>query len=385
MKKPLQNKTAVGSAATASASPGAGNGSAKARRSSLRPVSLALQGGGTHGAFTWGVLDEILRDGRLDIRAISATSAGAMNAVVMAEGLLDGGPDAARKQLEAFWRSMSVDGRFGDGQRGLLHPLLNVWGAGHPFGNAVIDFMTLAASPYALNPLNLNPLRDFLDEFIDFEKLRAKSPIHLFISATDVFTGRPRIFNSPELTADMVVASTCLPEFFQATIIDGVPYWDGGFGGNPALFPLFDVTETDDIMLVQINPFERHAVPKSPAEIRNRKNEITFNAPLLGELRAIRFVSKLIKDGKLSQADYKHVLMHMVSLHDEVKDLNAASKLDSSWGFLTSLRDAGIRGTRKWLEKNLAELGKVSTFDIWRDTSAPEGQMPPSDGEALRK
>jgi NTE family protein len=329
-----------------------------------KPVSLALQGGGAHGAFTWGVLDYILRDGRLDVRAISATSAGAMNAVVMAEGLLEGGPDAARAQLERFWLAASVDGGFSAREQGLLHPFLSFWGAGHAAGNAFLELMSFAASPYALNPLDLNPLRDFLDKEINFAKIRKDSPIHLFIAATNVFTGQGRIFKSHELTSGHICASACLPEMFQAVEIEDVPYWDGGFAGNPALYPLFDVKETDDILLVQINPFNRHELPKTPGDIRDRKNEITFNASLLGELRAIRFVTRLLLDRKLSRDDYKQVLMHAISLHDEIQGLQAASKLDSSWAFLTSLRDAGARAAQKWLEAHFHAIGKTGTFDI---------------------
>ena len=329
-----------------------------------RPVCLALQGGGAHGAFTWGVLDCFLADGRLDIRAISATSAGAMNAVVLAEGLLDGGPAAARAQLERFWRAASIDGAFSDRERGLLHPFLSFWGAGHRAGNALIEIVSQAASPYTLNPLNLNPLRDFLDKEIRFEAVRARSPIQLFIAATNVFTGRGRIFESHELTSAHICASACLPEMFQAVEIDGIPYWDGGFAGNPALFPLFGVKGTTDILLVQINPFDRRELPREPGDIRNRKNEITFNASLLGELRAINFVTRLLSDGKLPREKYKQVLMHAISLHDEIQGLEAATKLDSSWEFLTSLRDAGARAARTWLEAHFDAIGVVGTFDI---------------------
>ena len=355
--KPRPRKSLPPKPGTAATAPGP-------RPADIRPVSLALQGGGAHGAFTWGVLDYFLEDGRLDIRAISATSAGAMNAAVMAEGLLEGGPAAARAQLERFWRAASVDGKYNGAERGLLHPFLSVWGAGHGFGNAFLDYMALAASPYTLNPMNLNPLRDFLETEINFKKVRENSPIHLFIAATNVFTGEGRIFESHELTAEHICASACLPEMFQAVMIENVPYWDGGFAGNPALYPLFSVKETDDILLVQINPMRRAEVPTSASEIRNRKNEITFNAPLLNELRAIDFVRRLIKQGKLSPDAYKHVLMHEISLHDEIRDLSAASKLDSSWDFLSLLRDAGARAAKKWLEANFTKLGKVSTFDF---------------------
>ncbi len=336
------------------------------RPTKTKPVCLALQGGGAHGAFTWGVLDFLLEDGRLDVKAISGTSAGAMNAVVYAEGLLDGGPPAAKAQLERFWRSASVDGKLSDAQRGMFeNPFLKMWGGfGSSLTSAISDSLSSVTSPYSFNPLNVNPLKDFLEKEIRFPALRQSSPVKLFISATNVFTGKIRVFSDKELTADMTVASACLPTLFQSVVIDGVPYWDGGYTGNPALFPLFDIDETDDILLVQINPVERHETPHTPSDIHERVNEVSFNAPLLGELRAIEFVARLIDEGKLPKDIYKRVLMHRIGLHDSVKHLDASSKTTTNWEFLVSLRDAGRKAAKAWLDSHFDDLGQRATLDL---------------------
>lgn len=330
-----------------------------------KPVSLALQGGGAHGAFTWGVLDKLIEDGRLSFEAISGTSAGAMNAVVMADGWLDGGPDGARAKLEAFWRAMSLDGSLGAAQRRALERFLapsplNGFGVGAFW----LDLFKHSASPYSFNPLNINPLRDFLAREIDFERVRSCRAFRLHIAATHVETGKVRVFEGRELTADHVMASACLPTVFQTVVIDGEPYWDGGYMGNPALFPLFYGTGTSDILLVQINPVQRKGVPKTPGDIRNRLNEITFNAPLLRELRAIDFVARLIDEGKLSTAEYKRVLMHRIALSEALSDIDASSKLTAKWDFFTTLRDAGRRAASRWLNKHFDDVGVKATLDL---------------------
>jgi len=256
-----------------------------------KTVSLALQGGGAHGAFTWGVLDALLEDGRLAVEAITGASAGAMNAVVMVEGWLGGGIDGARSQLETFWRRASLDGSLSPAQRALLGLMLGFW------SKAWTNVIAPRFSPYRTNPLNINPLRDAIEALIDFDRVRACNDVALFVSATNVWTGKVAIFKTPELTADHLMASACLPTVFQAVEIDGVPYWDGGYMGNPALFPLFDETMTDDILLVQINPLERRQTPRTVSEINNRLNEITFNSTLLRELRAVAFVQRLLEEG----------------------------------------------------------------------------------------
>ena len=257
-----------------------------------KTVSLALQGGGAHGAFTWGVLDALLEDGRLAVEAITGASAGAMNAVVMVEGWLEGGIDGARSALETFWRRASLDGSLSPAQRALLGLMLGFW------SKAWTDVIAPGFSPYQTNPLNINPLRDAIDALIDFDRVRACTDVEIFLSATNVWTGKVAIFKTQELTADHLMASACLPTVFQAVEIDGVPYWDGGYMGNPALFPLFDETMTDDIVLVQINPLERRQTPRTVRDIHNRLNEITFNSTLLRELRAVAFVTAADRRGK---------------------------------------------------------------------------------------
>jgi NTE family protein len=324
-----------------------------------KSVSLALQGGGAHGAFTWGVLDAILEDGRLAIEAVTGASAGAMNAVVMVEGWLEGGADAARAQLETFWRRVSLDGTLSPVQRGLFDQFLAFWS-----GEAWLDLLARRFSPYEANPLNINPLRDAVAEIIDFERVRACPGVKVYVTATNVWTGKVAVFEGKDLTADHLMASACLPTVFQAVEIDGQPYWDGGYMGNPALFPLFYGTVTDDILLVQINPVERRHTPRTAREIHNRLNEITFNGNLLRELRAIDFVTRLVEAGKLPEAEYKRVLMHRIDGSGVLDDYEAASRMRADWDFFVTLRDAGRATARRWLETNYAAIGRLGTLDL---------------------
>jgi len=324
-----------------------------------KTVSLALQGGGAHGAFTWGVLDALLEDGRLAIEAVTGTSAGAMNAVVMVEGWLEGGVDGARGQLETFWRRISLDGTLNPVARGLFNRLLDYWSR-HGWGGV----LSQSLSPYATNPLNINPLRDAVAELIDFERVRACTGVKVFITATNVWTGKVAVFRGAELTADHLMASACLPTLFQAVEIDGEPYWDGGYTGNPPLFPLFYEAASDDILLVQVNPVERRETPRTAREIQNRLNEITFNGNLLRELRAIEFVVRLIEEGKLSPDEYKRVLMHRIHGTGALDDYQASSRLNAEWDFFLRLRDAGRTAAKDWLERHYAAIGERSTLDL---------------------
>ncbi len=329
-----------------------------------KTVSLALQGGGAHGAFTWGVLDAILEDGRLAIEAISGASAGAMNAVVMAEGFMEGGIEGARAQLEAFWRRIAVGADLTPAQQALFGALLSAWSPGRlpalPWGG----WLSQVASPYDLNPLNINPLRDAVADLIDFERVRACRRLKLFVCATNVFTGRARIFENAELTADHLMASACLPTLFQAVEIDGEPYWDGGYMGNPALHPLIYGAGSLDVVLVQINPVERREVPRSAAEIHARLNEITFNGGLLGELRAIAFVTRLLDEGALSPDAYKRLRLHRIDGAGVLDDITAASKLNPRWSFLQDLRDRGRAAAQGWLAAHYDAIGQRGTLDL---------------------
>ena len=324
-----------------------------------KTIALALQGGGAHGAFTWGVLDALLADGRLAIEAVTGASAGAMNAVVMVEGWLEGGIEGARAQLETFWKRVSLDGSLSPVQRGLFDQVLGYWR-----GQIWTDVLARSFSPYASNPLNINPLRDAIAELIDFERVRSCTDVAIFITATNVWTGKVAIFRRDVLTADHLMASACLPTVFQAVEIEGEPYWDGGYMGNPALFPLFYEAVAQDILLVQINPVERRETPKTAREIYNRLNEITFNGNLLRELRTIEFVTRLIDQGKLSREEYKRVFMHRIDGSGVLDDYEASSRLNAEWEFFTTLRNAGRRAARAWLKANFAAIGERATLDL---------------------
>ncbi|WP_439499999.1 patatin-like phospholipase family protein [Bosea sp. (in: a-proteobacteria)] len=330
-----------------------------------KTISLALQGGGAHGAFSWGVLDAILEDGRLAIEALSGTSAGAMNAVVLSEGWIDGGLDGARTQLETFWRRISVDGKYGGSERSLIDTMLGAWGNSNtPPALLWFEMFSKVASPYDVNPLNINPLRGVISDLIDFDKVRACQAVKLFIAATNVRTGKIKVFNGDELTPDHVMASACLPMLFQAVEIKGEAYWDGGYMGNPALFPLFYEAHCDDIMLVQINPIQRKELPTNARAIQDRLNEITFNASLLRELRAIDFVNRLVDAGKLPIDEYKRVLMHRIDGGPPLAELTSSTRMNAEWDFLLRLRDMGRAAAKRWLKRNYEAIGKQATLDL---------------------
>ena len=327
-------------------------------------VNFALQGGGAHGAFTWGVLDRVLEDGRVDISAISGTSAGAMNAVALADGYTANGADGAREKLERLWLAMSDAARLSPVQRAPIDVLMGNWSLDRSWGYHLMDATSRMFSPYQLNPMNLNPLKDVLESSIDFDCVQHCESIRLFISATNVETGRVKVFDSRQLTAEMVMASACLPFMFQAVIIDGVPYWDGGYMGNPALFPFHQGSDTADIIVVQINPIERRGVPRTAQEIQNRLSEISFNSSLLKELRAIDFVARLIEAGKLDETHYRKERIHLIENQNALKPLGVSSKINAEWAFLIHLRDLGRETATAWLDRHFDDLGKRGTADL---------------------
>jgi len=330
----------------------------------VKRVNLALQGGGSHGAFTWGVLDKLLEDGRVEFEAISGTSAGAMNAVVCADGLMKDGNQGARDALEHFWHEVSVAAQSSPLQRMPFDVLMGNWDLSNSPGYHYFDGLTRAMSPYQMNPMNINPLRDLVERVVDFESVRNCNRTKVLISATNVETGKVKVFDPHLLTADMVMASACLPMVFQAVEIEGTPYWDGGYMGNPSLFPFHTQTGCSDILIIQINPIVREGAPKTAQEIMDRIDEISFNASLLKELRAIEFVSRLIHDGKLSSDDYRDTRVHIVENEEALKPLGASSKMNAEWAFLTHLRDLGRETAAVWLAKNFASIGKKSTVDL---------------------
>lgn len=321
-----------------------------------RPISLALQGGGAHGAYTWGVLDRLSSDESLAIEAISATSAGAMNAVAYAAGLAKGGPEGARAELESLWRKVS------DASSAL--------GAFGSAGFAMATALQSLASPYDLNPFNYNPLRTLVEGQIDFDAVHA-SGLKLFLCATNVETGRVRVFARDEINADAVLASACLPQSFQAVEIDGTPFWDGGYMGNPSLFPLIYSGAPQDVLLVILNPLERPGTPKRAAEIQERLNEISFNASLIGELRAIAFVQRLIDDGMLKETvmkKYRRLNIHAIKGGQDLIGYGLATKSDARWRFLTELRDKGYETADRWIADCAKDVGtKKSSFDIRKE------------------
>ena len=334
------------------------------KKSSAKSINLALQGGGAHGAFAWGAIDSILEDRRIEIEAISATSAGAMNAVVLADALTDGDREHARERLAAFWKAIADAGQ----QYSPVKPMRDIFGRAMPIEQSpfywMFDAMTRLFSPYQLNPFNFNPLRQVLEKHVDFEKLRGTQGVHVHLCATNVETGKVRIFNRGEITADAVLASACLPFLFQTIEIDGAHYWDGGYIGNPAIFPLIYGSQSRDVVLVHINPIVRHGVPKTAPEILNRINEISFNSSLMREMRAVAFVTRLIDEGKISGSEMKQMLIHSIRDDEAMAAHSVASKLSPDWEFPCRLKDSGRSVTERWLRANYANVGVRSTVDL---------------------
>ena len=325
-------------------------------------IDLALQGGGSHGAFTWGVLDRLLEEPSLRIDAISGTSAGAMNAAVLADGWTEGGAAGARAALEAYWERVAGAAALSPLQRTPLDRLLGRWTLDNSPVFIAFDLMSRVVSPYDLNPHGFNPLTAILDESIDFERL-SRSPIKLFVTATNVHTGRGRIFRNAELTPDVLLASACLPTMFQAIEIDGEPYWDGGFAGNPTITPLVRESNAQDTILIQINPRERPGTPRSATEILNRLNEVSFNATLMKELRMIALMRQVADPGSEEGARWAGMRTHRI-MTDMMADLGYSSKLNGEWAFLSMLRAEGRRAAGAFLDAHANDLGQRSTADL---------------------
>ena len=325
-------------------------------------IDLALQGGGAHGAFTWGVLDRLLEEPWLTVEGISGTSAGAMNAAAMAAGHAQGGPVGARASLDRFWRSVSDAARLSPFQRSPLDRLQGRWTLDQSPMFIAMDLASRLFSPYDLNPGGLNPLRDVLAECIDFAALAA-APIKLFITATNVRTGRGRVFRNAELTPEVLLASACLPTLFQAVEIDGEPYWDGGYSGNPTLTPLVKKCEAGDTLVVPITPVERPAPPRPAREILNRLNEVSFNSATLKELRMIALLRRVADPGAGEGAAWASMRIHLIR-NEGMVELGYSSKLNAEWEFLTMLRDRGRAAAAAFLTEHGADLGRRSTLDL---------------------
>ena len=329
-----------------------------------KTIDIALQGGGSHGAFTWGVLERLLEAQGLVIEGVCGTSAGAMNAVMLAYGMHIGGRQGAIDMLNKFWTKASdyqsntmlkpswLDKMFGKGR--LDYSPAYYW----------LDLFTMAFSPYQFNPMDINPLKDLLEELVDFEELKKTDKTKLFVCATNVRTGRAKVFRNEEITADAVMASACLPHIFKAVEIDGEAYWDGGFMGNPPIFPLIDDTETEDILLIQINPIKVKNIPKTPVEIRDRVNQLSFNASLMHEMRRIRFVQRMLELDMNTEGKLRNLHIHCINPEEEMNNLGVTSKLNTDWLFIQRLKKLGRRMASEWLEKNYEKLGQESTCDL---------------------
>jgi NTE family protein len=329
-------------------------------------IDLALQGGGAHGAFTWGVLDRLLEEPWLNIEAISGTSAGAMNAAALICGHAIGGAEGARTALEKFWRDVSDAARFTLLRPGWIETLMGHWSLDRSPAYLVTDLATRIWSPYDLNPLDINPLRLILRDLIDFEHVAA-SPIKLFVTATNVRTGRGRVFRNaeigPQTGPDVLLASACLPWMFHAVEIDGEAYWDGGYAGNPTVTPLIRHCSSSDTILVQINPVERPGIPRSAQEISNRLDEISFNSPLLKELRMIALLRRVADPGQGESASWARMRIHRIA-SEAMLEYDSSSKLITEWPFLCKLRDEGRRAADAFLAAHMGDLGERSTLDL---------------------
>jgi NTE family protein len=325
-------------------------------------INLALQGGGAHGAFTWGVLDQLLLDGRIEVDGISGTSAGAVNAIMLADGLNRGGPEEARKRLADFWRAVSVDGHLPDLQRAVVQRLFPFVSREGLWLTAISRFL----SPYDVNPLNINPLKELIERFVDFDAIRKQPGPDLFISATNVRNGEVRIFARTEVTAEAIMASACLPLLFRAVEIDGESYWDGGYSGNPALLPFLRATATEDALIVQINPLERQRTPRRTRAILNRINEINFNASLLSELRAVAFVNRLIDEGRLprgmKEGEFRRLKLHRIAM-EELGEGSTSGTLNTEYQSFETLHKLGQRATRRFLDAHFDDIGRRSTIE----------------------
>jgi len=329
-------------------------------------ISLALQGGGAHGAFSWGVLDRLLEEPGLEIDGVSGTSAGAMNACALAQGLLRDGADGGRAGLAAFWQRINELGvdAYNPYQTTPYHSVMRAWNLDWSPASLWLDLMAQVVSPYQLNPLDHNPLRDLLDAHLDFEALRRTDRIRLFVCATNLQTNKMRIFTNPELSIDALLASSCLPQLHRAVEIEGAFYWDGGFSGNPVLKPLIRACSARDLIIVQINPIRRERLPISARDILDRLNEVTMNAALMRELDTIATINRLVRAGTLTDPRYEDVRLHRIADPAVMSSLGVRSKNNTAWAFLIYLRDAGRAAAGRWLDANGPRLGRESTLDL---------------------
>lgn len=342
------------------------------------PINLALQGGGSHGALAWGVLDRLLEDDRLVFSEVSGTSAGAMNAVVLADGLEKGGREGARTALRDFWKAVSDAARLSPLQPTPWDRLKGDYSLDNSPGYLMVEGLSQLFSPYQFNPLDLNPLRDLVQRMIDFDAVNRSKRIHVHLTATNVRTGQPHIFSTGQITCETVLASACLPQMYRAVMIDGEAYWDGGFAANPALAPLVMDSEAGDTLIVQLNPMRREKLPYTAREIINRMNEISFNTSLIKELRGLEMLRRLIEEGK-AEAPRGGMRLHMIHGEADVQELSASSKLNAEWRYLERLFKRGRVWAEDWLQHHIDDVGHRSSFkldELFAPPERPEGLGP---------
>jgi NTE family protein len=327
-----------------------------------KAINLALQGGGSHSAFSWGVLDRLLEDERLTFDGITATSAGCVNAVLLADGLASGGRPAARELLRAFWKKMSDMASHSIIAPSFFDKMNPAFGLEHSPGYLFVDMISRFMSPYQLNPFDINPMRDLLDEVVNFERVRQQQAIKLYLCATAVRTGKIAVFTNKEITADHLLASACMPFRMRAPEIRGEHYWDGGFMGNPAIFPVIYGCDSCDILLVRLTPTKRAELPTTARAILDRMEEISFNAALMREMRVVAFMTEMIDEGKLSSG--KRMFIHSIEAEDIIRDLSASSKMNTDWRFLTHLFELGRERADTWLTANFDRIGVETTVDL---------------------
>jgi len=339
-----------------------GSGAAAAS-SGRKTMNLALQGGGAHGAYAWGVIDRLLEED-IEITGISGTSAGAMNATVTAYGLARGGNAGAKEALANFWRKISEAAKTGPLQPSFLDRMMGSGNLDYSPGWMFFDAISRVMSPYQLNPMNYNPLRDVLLECVDFDFMHQETSVKLFVCASNVMTGKHRVFSEKEVSVDAVLASACLPFMFQAVEVEGEHYWDGGYMGNPPLYPLFYHTKTRDVMIIQINPIAIRELPKTAQAILDRINTLSFNSSLMRELRAINFVTKLIDNGFNDDGRLQRINIHSIDAEDFLGGLSISSKLNADWDFLQKLHAVGREKAEIFLRDHYDKIGVCSSTDI---------------------
>lgn len=331
----------------------------------MKTITLALQGGGTHGAFTWGVLDRLLEDDRIAIEGISATSAGAINGALLVSGMAAGGRDSAREQLSRFWWHMADSSRFSPLQPTPLDRATTLWGLSYSPIYQLGEAISRLFAPAQFNPLDINPLRALLANVIDFDKVRTDAPVKLYVSATNVRSGKIRIFEPHEITAEVVLASTCLPNLFPAVEVDGEYYWDGGYVANPAIYPLMRHCDSSEVVIVQVNPIGARDVPVTADSIMHRINEISFNASVMREMHALAYITGLYDRGWIDRlAGIKKTHIHMIHHEELMRGLHASSKFNAEPPFIEMLHAAGRERAASWLEAHFDDLGQASTIDV---------------------